>query len=399
LDEFDNPSPSSLAERTPVARATVHAVILRLVWDEDTQEYVRRPVSETSGENLLTSAGIVQMAAQCYGTSGLLTNGFVYIGLSADSLTETSASTALSTEIAANGLSRAIATVTLPTGSGLSTTLRKTFNVTGSQTVQKAALFTAASSGVMQHPIAFASSQSLVATDQFRVTFTVTASGVAPALGVHTNAFIPVGTLNDPLVTSSVTRTSGSLMLAGVAHGNISNFSITGAAPQDNKGNPAYTQVGSTEAYASPNQASGTGLYKLVSGTGGSGYHISVAQGLNGGGNNDEVTILLAEIIGGTVVQDFAWNQDAVAHPTTSSSVTTTGPATLVAFWWGGGASFTSMAVDSGWTVIETHTVASGLSEIQAAMAVRQVSDPGTYNITWTATPAQSAEMWIAAVQ
>ena len=136
--------------------------------------YVRRTVSETTGENLLTSAGIVRAHTQTYGTSGLLTNGFVYIGLSADALSETSASTALSTEITSNGLARSLATVTLPTGTGTTITLRKVFPVTGTQTVKKTALFTAASGGVMQHVLEFSSPQSLVNLDQFQVTFTVT---------------------------------------------------------------------------------------------------------------------------------------------------------------------------------------------------------------------------------
>lgn len=224
-------------------------------------------------------------------------------------------------------------------------------------------------------------------------------AAAAPSLGAHTSVSIGVGVANDPVVTPSVTMTSGSLILANVARGNLANFTgLSGATPHDNKGNPNYTQVGVTEAYSPPNNASATVLYKLVGGTGGSGYQVSAAQGLNGGGNIDEVTILLCEILGGSVVQDFAWNEDTTSHSTTSGSVTTTGPALLVAMWWGeSSSSFTSASVSSGWTVIET--VTGGPSNIQAAMAVQQVSGAGTYSITWTASPAQGAQMWVAAVQ
>ena len=111
-----SPVAASQADRIRVGRARVDVAVIRPVWDEWAQAFVYRVVSESHGENLLTAAGIVQAHRQCYGSSGLLTNGFVYIALSADTFTETAASTALSSEITANGLGRALATVTLPTG-------------------------------------------------------------------------------------------------------------------------------------------------------------------------------------------------------------------------------------------------------------------------------------------
>ena len=36
---------------------------------------------------------------------------------------------------------------------------------------------------------------------------------------------------------------------------------------------------------------------------------------------------------------------------------------------------------------------------VQCAVAVRQVSAAGTYNVTWTSTPTQGAQLWIVAVQ
>lgn len=123
--------------------------------------------------NLITNVGRIQLHTAGYGTTGLPSNGFNYIALSNDAVSETAASTTLSNEIAANGLSRAQGTVTLPTGSGTQTTIARTFTATGSQSAQKAALFDASSSGDMNHVLAF-TQRSLITNDTLAVTFTIT---------------------------------------------------------------------------------------------------------------------------------------------------------------------------------------------------------------------------------
>lgn len=123
--------------------------------------------------NLITNAGRIALHKQGYDTSGLLTNGFNYIALSNDTVTETAASTTLSNEIIANGLDRAQGTVTLPTGTGNQTTIDKTFTATGAQSAQKAALFTAISGGTMNHVLGF-TQRNLVTSDTLQVTFTIT---------------------------------------------------------------------------------------------------------------------------------------------------------------------------------------------------------------------------------
>lgn len=130
-------------------------------------------VGEEEVLNVITNAGRVFLHTQGYGTSpgG---NGLNYIALSNDTLTETASSTTLSTEIAANGLSRAQGTVTLPTGAGNQTTVAKTFTcATAPQAAQKAALFTASSAGTMNHALAF-TQRSLQIGDTLAVTFTIT---------------------------------------------------------------------------------------------------------------------------------------------------------------------------------------------------------------------------------
>lgn len=126
-------------------------------------------------ENVKTTAGIDFVFAQAYATSGGQSNGLCYIGLSNDALTETSASTTLSNEIAANGLSRAVATYAHTAGQSTAT-LTKTFTcATGAQAAQKAALFSAASNGTMTHVLAF-TQRSLQVGDQLAITFTITIS-------------------------------------------------------------------------------------------------------------------------------------------------------------------------------------------------------------------------------
>jgi hypothetical protein len=131
-------------------------------------------LSEDEAWNLITNAGRIQLHKQGYDTAGLATNGFNYIALSNDAVTETASSTTLSNEIAANGLGRAQGTVTLPTGTGNVTTIDKTFtNTTSNQAAQKAALFNASSAGTMNHVLAF-TQRSLVVGDTLQITYSIT---------------------------------------------------------------------------------------------------------------------------------------------------------------------------------------------------------------------------------
>lgn len=121
--------------------------------------------------NVITTVGRDFLHTQGYGASGVA-NGLNYIGLSNDTLTETSASTVLSNEIAANGLTRAVGTIAHTTGTN-TTTVDKTFTATGAQSAQKAALFTASSGGTMNHVLAF-TQRALITSDTLQITFTIT---------------------------------------------------------------------------------------------------------------------------------------------------------------------------------------------------------------------------------
>lgn len=122
--------------------------------------------------NVITTVGRDFLHTQGYATSGIGANGLNYIALSNDSLTETSASTTLSNEIATNGLQRAQGAVAHTTGTN-TTTVSKTFTASGTQSAQKAALFTASSMGTMNHALAF-TQRNLISGDTLTVTFTIT---------------------------------------------------------------------------------------------------------------------------------------------------------------------------------------------------------------------------------
>ena len=87
-------------------------------------------VGEETVHNVITNAGRDFLHQQGYATSGLGANGLNYIALS----------------------NRAQGTVT-HTGGTNTTTVQKTFTASGSQAAQKAALFTAAAAGTMNHAL------------------------------------------------------------------------------------------------------------------------------------------------------------------------------------------------------------------------------------------------------
>lgn len=129
-------------------------------------------VWEDDSLNVKTTAGIDFTFSQTYGTAAQA-NGLNYIALSNDSLTETSASTTLSSEIAANGLTRAQGTYAHTNGQSTSTVSHTFTCATSSQSCQKAALFSASSSGTMNHVLSF-TQRTLQVGDSIAVTYTIT---------------------------------------------------------------------------------------------------------------------------------------------------------------------------------------------------------------------------------
>lgn len=184
------------------------------------------------------------------------------------------------------------------------------------------------------------------------------------------------------------TRTTGSTVLACVGRGVLSAI-----APTDNAGN-SFVQLDVAHTYTFW-PSSGTVLYACAQARGLVGHTVTVAKPTA----TDETTLSVVEITGGGFVRDVQWREVLSGQPLTSASVTTTGPALLVAWWWGdAGVGPEQTAVpNNGFTVIDSVLESGPL--VQCAVAVRQVGVAGTYNVTWTPTPQQGAQLWVVAVE
>ena len=212
----------------------------------------------------------------------------------------------------------------------------------------------------------------------------------APALGAHGLNFHRLNTTAPSLSVSGLsTRTTGSTLLVCVGRGNQS----ASATPTDNANN-AFIQLDTAHAYTLY-PGSGTALFAAEKAGGVAGHTVTVAKS----DPLDEVTLTVVEITGGGLVRDVKWREVLSGQPLTSPSVTTTSAALLVAWWWGdaGADNDKTATPDSDFTVIDSVLAAGAL--VQCAVAVKQVSAAGTYNVTWTSTPQQGAQLWLVAVQ
>lgn len=149
-------------------------------YDEKSGLWHYKTVDEQEAWNIVTDAGRRQIHTYLYGASAQragLGGGLNYIALSNDPAAPAAGDTTLAAELSTDGLQRALASVTLPTGSGTQTVLQKIFTFTGvgSQGVQKTALFDDPAVGVMAHEIQFAQ-RTLFQNDTLTVTFSVTLS-------------------------------------------------------------------------------------------------------------------------------------------------------------------------------------------------------------------------------
>lgn len=212
-----------------------------------------------------------------------------------------------------------------------------------------------------------------------------------PTLGDHGAAFhVSGGTVGASMPAPAMNTWSGSTMLAFVGRGS----EFTHSPPFDNKGNTPYVALGPFRAYTKwPGE--GTMAYAVASIVGGANHIVSVEDS----NRFDEVSFAAIEVRNGGVIQDMRWNEVLNSDLQTSASVTTTGPATLVAAWFGDDASSTpSNAVpNNGFTVIDK--VAGAVETVQMFIATRDVSAAGSYNVSWTTTPRQGAQLYLVAVQ
>jgi len=219
-------------------------------------------------------------------------------------------------------------------------------------------------------------------------------SGGGPRLGAHALAYYRMnytasGNASPISTPPMATQPSGSTMVVSVGRGMLSAFD----PPSDNKGNGPYAQLDAPHPY-SQWRNSGTALYARPRATGGSGHVVRASTP-----PVDEITLAAVEVVNGSVIQDFQWNEVPAGSPLTSRRVTTTGPALLVAFWWGdaGVREDKTAEPDNGFVVADSVLAAGEL--VQCAVATRAVSAAGTYDVTWAATPRQGAQLWLVAVQ
>ena len=101
----------------------------------------------------------------------------------------------------------------------------------------------------------------------------------------------------------------------------------------------------------------------------------------------------------GSVIQDSRWNEVPAGNALTSRSVTTTGPALLVGFWWGDADGSVDQTAEPNNGFLVTDSILQEGELVQCAVATRAVSAAGSYDVTWTATPRQGAQLWLVAVQ
>jgi hypothetical protein len=220
----------------------------------------------------------------------------------------------------------------------------------------------------------------------------VVGKGAGPALGAHALLGEEDGMGVSLALTPPVaTQPSGSALLAFYA-----SYASNNQAPTDTYGN-AWSLHGTRVVYEGYGGAFDARVFLALNGSGGAGHRLSIEKT---GYPQGELTALFLEVTGANRLADAAQNYPQRGAPLRSGSVTTTGPALLVAIWAGDGLGLRHTAVpDSGFTVVDSFLSLPPNSAIQAAIAVKQVTTPGTFDVTWTETPDQGAILWLFAFQ
>lgn len=213
----------------------------------------------------------------------------------------------------------------------------------------------------------------------------------SPRLGAHALAYYRQGTAGGALTTSATaTQSTGSTIVVSVGRG----LKVESRLPTDNKDNSPYQQIDTDHGYEPNYPNSGTALYAFTSAKGGADFQVTTNNA-----DRDETTLAFVEVIDGKRIEDYSWTMAGAAPTVTSGSVTTTAPATLVAFWWGDADQYSDKTAIPGDGFTRVDSILSEGSLVQCAVAVKNVTAPGTYTVPWTATPEQGAQLWLVAVQ
>jgi hypothetical protein len=211
-----------------------------------------------------------------------------------------------------------------------------------------------------------------------------------PQLGAHVLLAQNEGAGTHPAVTPGITtQPSGSTLLA-LSMGWKRNRS----APVDSKGNTWASMSGPNEYFSSDFY---TQLWAVHAAQGGPNHTLTFAKQDYPVG---EISMALIEVVNGGQV-DVKYSL-APASNQTPGSITVDGPATLIAVWGGDSAQLDHTAVpDNGFTVIDSYLDFGNGNEtaVQVAIAVKQVTAPGTYTVKWTSTPTQNCACYLIAVR
>lgn len=218
----------------------------------------------------------------------------------------------------------------------------------------------------------------------------------APSLGVHglTGQEDGVGSSPCTVNIGTVQATKSTVVLF---HGGRTNEP---GATTDNFGN-SFSELGSaTDFTAWPNY--GWRIWYDPAVAGGSNFTLSRTKTVHA---SEEITIVGVEVKNGGVVSQATPVETASGATATSNTVTTQGPAVLIALHGGDtGVSGSRNAVPNaasiadGWSKIESYELTDA-GHVQVAIAVRTVSEAGTYSITWDHSPTERAIVLLVAVE
>jgi hypothetical protein len=214
--------------------------------------------------------------------------------------------------------------------------------------------------------------------------------GQTVALGAHTLLGQEDGSAVSPAVTAPInTQVNGSVFIAfnaGYASNNI--------PPTDNKNN-LWNALNQPVVYNGYGGAFDVKAYISTTHFGGNGHTVSI---IKNGTTSGELTLPFIEVRNAKLV-DVAQNYPSGAT-ITSGTVNTNGPATLIALWWGDAAGLVHTAVPgNGFNIVDSFLNLPPGSAVQCAVASRQVTATGAYNMTWTHTPTQGAILWLFAFE
>lgn len=212
----------------------------------------------------------------------------------------------------------------------------------------------------------------------------------APHVGAHGLSFYgyqanDAASIDSPMLSTK----SGSTLVVSSGRGDLS----AAKTPTDNKGNAPFMAVGTPHAYTNW-PTSGTDLHAFAGAIGGAGHVVTTANA-----PYDEITLAVVEVENGTHVEDAQWVERLKGQSITSAKVTTTGPATLVAFWWGDADVNGNKVATPGDGFVVLDSIGDAGALVQCFVAAKDVATAGSYDVTWTATPDQGAQLWLVAVQ